>query len=217
MLEESIKCSLCASEKTDFFFEDKFRPYNRCRNCSLIFVTPEFHVSREREKSRYEEHNNDPDDRGYRDFLERITLPIKDKFDPPARGLDFGCGPTTLLADILSEKGFEMDVYDLFYQPDTSVLEKKFDFIVTTEVVEHLAKPLDVFEMLLSMLKPNGMLAVMTRLHDDSIDFKTWHYKNDPTHICFFSVETFEWLSARLGVEHRRVESDIYVFAQLVE
>ena len=105
-----------------------------------------------------------------------------------------------------------MDVYDLFYQPDESVLEKEFDFIVTTEVVEHLSQPLEVFKKLLSMLKPGGMLAVMTRLHNDSIYFKGWHYKNDPTHIGFFSVETFEWLSDHLGLNHREIERDIYVF-----
>ena len=205
-------CLMCASENGKFFFKDKFRKYFKCSNCSLLFVPPEFHVSPEREKARYEEHNNEPDSVGYSAFLERITLPIKESFKPPATGLDFGCGPTTVLADILKEDGFDMDVYDLFYAPEKHVLEKKFDFIVTTEVVEHLSKPLEVFEKLLSMLLPGGMLAVMTRLHDDSIDFKGWHYKNDPTHISFFSVETFEWLSNQLGTTHRKIKRDIYVF-----
>jgi len=210
----SSECLLCSSSNHDFFFEDKFRKYQRCLNCSLLFVAPEFHVSRKREKARYEEHNNDPNDAGYRAFLERISKPIKESFAPPSNGLDFGCGPTTLLADILSESGFEMDVYDLFYFPDESVLKKRFDFIVTTEVVEHLSGPLKVFKNLLSMLKPDGILAVMTRLHDNSIDFKTWHYKNDPTHISFFSLQTFEWLSEHLNLIHERVEDDIYVFTR---
>lgn len=208
----SIKCSLCSSEYHDFFFKDKFRTYLRCSTCSLIFVPPKFHVSREREKARYEEHNNDPNDAGYRAFLERIIDPIMKSFKPPARGLDFGCGPTTLVADILKESGFEMEVYDPFYAPQKSVLENKFDFIVTTEVVEHLSQPLTVFKKLLSMLNPGGMIAVMTRLHDDSIDFKGWHYKNDPTHISFFSVRTFDWLSRELGIKHRKIEHDIFVF-----
>ena len=31
----------------------------------------------------------------------------------------------------------------------------------------------------------------------DARAFATWHYKNDKTHICFFSVETFQWLAKK--------------------
>jgi cyclopropane fatty-acyl-phospholipid synthase-like methyltransferase len=117
-----------------------------------------------------------------------------------------------LLADILAEDGFEMEIYDSFYETDKSVLSKKFDFIVSTEVVEHLSKPLEAFEKLFSMLKDNGVLAVMTQLYDDSIDFKTWYYKNDCTHICFFSMKTFDWLAKHLGLTYTQVENDIFVF-----
>lgn len=210
--KDVIKCLLCASENHEFFFRDKFREYRRCSECSLLFVPTEFHVSLENEKARYEEHNNDAGDLRYRRFLERIALPIRERFDAGAHGLDFGCGPTPLLAEILREDHFEMDVYDLFYAPDKSVLGREYDFIVSTEVVEHLGKPLREFEKLLSMLNPGGMLAVMTRPFDSSIDFKTWHYKNDRTHICFFSMQTFDWLSKHLRIKYRQVEHDIFVF-----
>jgi 2-polyprenyl-3-methyl-5-hydroxy-6-metoxy-1,4-benzoquinol methylase len=175
-------------------------------------VPTEFHVSSKNEKARYEEHNNNADDIRYREFLERIAVPIRERFAKGARGLDFGCGPTPLLADILSEDGFEMEVYDPFYERDRSMLERNYDFIVSTEVVEHLNYPLREFEKLFLMLKKNGVLAVMTRLFDDSMDFKTWHYKNDCTHICFYSIKTFDWLAKHLGVTYVQVESDIFVF-----
>ncbi len=208
----STKCSLCSSGKLQFFFKDKFRNFFKCSTCSLIFVPSEFHVSTESEKARYEEHNNDPNDIRYRGFLERIVPPIKERFEADSRGLDFGCGPTTLLADILREDGFEMEVYDPFYAPDRSALDREYDFIVSTEVVEHLKSPLDEFRKLLSILKPNGILAVMTRLFDGSIDFKTWHYKNDRTHICFYSIETFDWLAKQLRITYGQIEHDIFVF-----
>ena len=181
--KDSVRCLLCSKKNTEFFFKDKFRAYRRCSVCSLLFVPREFHVSLESEKARYEEHNNDVNDIRYRNFLERIAVPIRERFENGAKGLDFGCGPTTLLADILREDGFEMEIYDPFYADDDSVLNQKYDFIVSTEVVEHLNSPMPEFEKLFSMLKPNGILAVMTRLFEDSIDFKTWHYKNDRTHI----------------------------------
>ncbi len=208
----SIRCSLCKSENHEFFFRDKFREYFRCSVCSLIFVSPEFHVSREDEKARYEEHNNDPNDKGYRDFLERIFAPIKERFPNGAYGLDFGCGPTPLLASILKENGFEMEVYDPYYAPDKTVLDRKYDFVVLTEVLEHLSKPLREFDKLLSMIKPGGSLAVMTLPFDNTIDFRGWHYKNDTTHICFFSAETFDWLSKHLGLSYERIGKDIFIF-----
>ena len=210
--EVKIQCLLCKTGSHDFFFRDKFRKYRRCANCSLLFVPIEFHVSSKSEKARYEEHNNDSNDIRYRQFLERIAPPIRERFKAGAKGLDFGCGPTPLLAELLREDGFEMGVYDPFYAPDKSVLEGKYDFIVSTEVFEHLKEPLKEFKRLLAMLNDNGVLAIMTRLFNDSIDFKTWHYKNDRTHICFYSIETFDWLSKHLDVDYTKVEHDIFVF-----
>lgn len=210
--KDFIRCMLCASDDNEFFFKDKFRAYRRCNVCSIIFVPISFHVSIKEEKVRYEKHNNNPHNIGYRQFLERITVSIKSRFAEGADGLDFGCGPTPLLADLLADDGFEMEVYDPFYAADKSVLENKYDFIVSTEVFEHLNNPLQEFRKLFSILKDNGILAVMTRLYNDSMDFKTWHYKNDRTHICFYTVETFDWLAKNLGVKYTQIESDIFVF-----
>ena len=210
--KDSTRCLLCESENHVFFFKDKFRAYRRCNVCSIIFVPTEFHVSKENEKARYEEHNNDPNDLGYRQFLLRIAKPMKARFAKGAKGLDFGCGPTALLAEILERNGFEMEVYDPFYKTDKSVLENKYDFIVSTEVIEHLNEPLREFKKLFSLLNQNGVLAVMTQLYDNSMDFSVWHYKNDRTHICFYSIATYDWLSEYFGVSYAQVESDIVVF-----
>ncbi len=210
--KECIRCLLCSSENNEFFFKDKFRVYRRCKVCSIIFVPTEFHVSTKSEKARYEEHNNDPDDIRYRQFLERIAVPIRERLDFGAKGLDFGCGPTTLLADILKEDGFAMEVFDPFYETDSSVLDNKYDFIVSTEVVEHLNDPLPEFKKLLAMLNKNGILAIMTKPYENSIDFKTWNYKNDRTHIGFYSIDTFDWLAGELGIKYDQFEKDIFVF-----
>ena len=208
-------CLLCESEDSKFFLKDKFRAYRRCNVCSIIFVPKEFHVSKESEKARYEEHNNDAEDIRYRNFLERIAVPIRERFKVGAKGLDFGCGPATLLADILKEDGFKMAVYDPFYADDRSVLDEMYDFVISTEVVEHLNNPMHEFRKLFSMLNSDGVLAIMTRPYKKSIDFKTWFYKNDRTHIGFYSVKTFDWLADELGVKYTQVENDIFVFKTL--
>ena len=39
----------------------------------------------------------------------------------------------------------------------------------------------------------------MTKRVLDHEAFSRWHYKNDPTHVCFFAVQTFEWLASLWG------------------
>jgi hypothetical protein len=41
----------------------------------------------------------------------------------------------------------------------------------------------------------------MTSQHDVVNDFENWWYKNDPTHICFFGMHTFDWLAKEFGFE----------------
>ena len=208
-------CLLCGTSASELFSQDKFREYFECLECALIYVPEKFHMSFENEKKRYEKHNNDHDNIGYRNFLGRIAVPIRETVLLPASGLDFGCGPSTVLADILKNYGYEMKVYDPFFASNESVLNDKYDFISATEVFEHLRKPLTVINKLISMLKFGGKLAVMTKLYDDSIDFNSWHYKNDATHISFFTIETFNWLSKNLNLKYSKIENDIYIFCLL--
>lgn len=34
----------------------------------------------------------------------------------------------------------------------------------------------------------------MTDLYKSDIDFPKWYYKNDPTHVFFYSDEAFKWI-----------------------
>ena len=86
-----------------------------------------------------------------------------------------------------------MVIYDPFYASDTSVLNQAFDFITATEVVEHLSQPGQVLARLVAQLAPGGYLGLMTKRVSSSDAFTRWHYISDPTHISFFSEETFRW------------------------
>ena len=46
----------------------------------------------------------------------------------------------------------------------------------------------------------------------DRARFAAWHYTNDPTHVCFFSPETFTWLAVRSGGRLEVVAPDIVMF-----
>lgn len=163
-------------------------------DCSLVFVPKTFHLSEKEEKQRYDLHKNDPTDPGYRAFLSRICNPLKARLSKRAHGLDFGCGPGPTLSLMLQEHGHTVDIYDKFYAHNPEVFQREYDFVTATEVVEHLKNPQYELQRLYRLIKPNGILGIMTKLAIDKPAFKNWHYKRDPTHICFFSKTTFEWL-----------------------
>ena len=204
-----MNCPLCNKNHIHHYLSDLRRDYFKCENCALVFVPPEQRPSCVEEKRRYDEHQNNPDDPGYRKFLSRIFDPIRERISPPARGLDFGSGSGPTLSVMFEESGYDMVIYDKFYADNPSVLTGKYDFITCTEVVEHLFNPLSEIKRLTSMLKPDGLLGIMTKLVIDRQAFSKWHYKNDFTHVCFFSMETFQWLAANLKCELEFIGKDV--------
>lgn len=215
-MTKDLSCPICETQvgQHPLFHQDKKRPYHRCPTCSLVFVPSAFHLSNEDEKAEYDKHENAIEDLGYIQFLSRLYEPLLKRVNPQSCGLDFGCGPGPALAHKLEQLGHKMALYDLYYYPDTQVLEQQYDFVTCTEVVEHLAKPLEQFETLLACLKPGGTLGLMTKLVISQERFANWHYKNDPTHISFFSRETFEYLAQRYGLAIDFVGADVILITK---
>lgn len=206
---EQTHCSLCASLEVSEYFKDQRRSYVQCSRCDLVFVPPQEYVTREAEKAEYDLHQNNIDDAGYRGFLSRLMQPLLERLSPGASGLDFGCGPGPALAHMLREAGFEMAVYDSFFARDDAVLAVRYDFICATEVVEHLHRPGAELERLWSLITDGGWLAIMTKLVSDQAAFAHWHYKNDPTHVCFFSRDTWRWWAQQHGATLEIVGADV--------
>lgn len=202
-------CPLCASTAISGYFRDRRRSYRQCNTCCLVFVPPEEYVSRDAEKAEYDLHQNDTHDPGYRAFLSRLMDPLVERLSPGSRGLDFGCGPGPALAEMLRERGFEVALYDSFFARDQTVLKGSYDFICATEVVEHLHCPGEELERLWSLLPQGGWLAIMTKLVSNQTAFTRWHYKNDPTHVCFFSRDTWRWWAQRCGASVQIFGADV--------
>jgi predicted TPR repeat methyltransferase len=112
---------------------------------------------------------------------------------------------------MLREHGHEVALYDLYYAPDLTVFEQQWDFITATEVIEHLGQPGQELQRLWHCLKPGGLLALMTKRVTSPQAFSTWHYKNDPTHISFFSESTFQWLASEWRAELEIVADDVVI------
>lgn len=212
-MEHSL-CPLCSCTMIKDFAQDAARLYYQCGDCALIFVPTKFHLSSVNEKAQYDLHRN-VDEPGYRKFLHRVFDPVLNHLDLESKGLDFGCGPGPVLATMFREQGHSMSLYDQFYFPDNSVLQQEYDFITATEVFEHLQMPRDVIQTLWACLRKNGILAVMTKLAKDQLSFSTWHYKTDPTHIIFFSVQTFEFLAKSLNAEIEFFGNDVVLLRKI--
>ena len=204
-----LYCPLCEATAVMDYASDKIRNYVSCGKCRLVFVPNKFHLSPSDEKEIYDQHQNNPDDSGYRVFLSRLLTPLVERLEPNRTGLDFGSGPGPTLSVMLSEKGHEMDIYDPFYAPDTVCFDSSYDFITATEVVEHLSAPGEELQRLWSLLRPGGWLGVMTKLVIDQAAFSNWHYKNDPTHISFFSRDSFTQLADGWGTNAEFFGSDV--------
>ncbi len=204
MSEETLQppCPLC-QQVTRFCCRDRRRPYYHCDRCGMVHVAAPWHLSAVDERAQYDLHDNQADDPAYRQFLSRLAEPLLARLPAGAEGLDFGCGTGPALAVMLREKGHPIALYDLYYAPDISVFERQWDFITSSEVVEHLAHPDAELQRLWQCLKPGGWLGIMTKRVTDLAAFTRWHYKNDPTHISFFSQQSFDWLAERW---HARLE-----------
>jgi SAM-dependent methyltransferase len=209
-----MQCPLCAAAGATPFHADRRRRYLRCETCSLVFVPPAFYLSRQAERAEYDLHRNAIDDPGYRTFLSRLAEPLLARLAPASRGLDFGCGPGPALAHMLREAGHEVALYDSFYVPVPDVLDGRYDFICATEVVEHLHAPGRELARLWSLLAPGGWLGVMTKLVRDRTAFSRWHYKNDPTHVCFFSERTWQWWAQSQGAALEIVGADVILLGR---
>ncbi len=199
----------CGTNTVVEYHRDQRRLYWQCAVCSLVFVEPSQRLNAVEEKAEYDKHQNAVDDMGYRKFLARLCDPLTERLAVGAKGLDFGCGPGPALSAMLAEQSFEMNNYDIFYADEQALLQSHYDFITATEVAEHLFEPGNVINQLWDMLNKNGVLGLMTKLVIDKKAFSTWHYKNDLTHVCFFSVETFQYLAQQLNAELSIVGQDV--------
>ncbi len=197
-------CPLCSHPEIEDFHRDTLRSYRRCPQCALIFAARSDLLPPKAEKARYDLHENNPEDPGYRRFLRQLADPLLARLGTePLKGLDYGSGPGPTLSLIMEEYGHKMTLYDPYFAPQTAVLDERYDFITSTEVFEHFYSPQDNWSLLLRLLRPDGWLGIMTELIDNPESFPHWHYKEDQTHVSFFSRRTFSFLAKRdrLSVE----------------
>ncbi len=209
--EMTHNCPLCFSERTELFYQ-KTKNHYQCDQCMGIFMDEAQRLSPEDEFKRYNTHQNDVHDLRYQNFVSPITSSILRDFTSSDDGLDFGAGPGPVTSKILKDSGYNVALYDPFYHNDPSVLEKKYDYIACCEVIEHFYHPNKEFQLLKSLLNPNGKLYCMTCLYHDGINFDAWNYKNDLTHVFIYQAETTHWIKKNFGFSDVTIDNRLITF-----
>ncbi len=153
------------------------------------------------ENERYAFHNNNIEDEGYKKFLNKLIVPLSQYLPKDFSAIDFGCGPGPGVSVLLEQLGGKVFNYDPAFKDDKTLLDKKYDVVTSTEVVEHFKNPAEDWRVLTGLVKEGGLLAVMTQFLKEEIDYKSWWYKNDPTHVVFYNQETFRFLAETFALE----------------
>lgn len=204
-------CPLCGKE-TELFCNYKTRIYYECTNCKGIFLNPAQYMNEENEEKHYRFHNNDVEDKGYQGFVSPITSGIRNDFKTTDFGLDFGAGTGSAVSKVLEDNGYQIKQYDPFFHNHPGLLEAQYHYIACCEVVEHFHHPAKEFKLLRKLLLPEGKLYIMTHLYDSEVDFTSWYYKNDHTHVFMYQKETMEWIAQTYGFSRVIIDKRLIVF-----
>ena len=188
----SVLCPLCTN-KSKIFYQNE-DTYYKCEVCYGIFVDEKSRPDKKTEKQRYELHQNSVEDKEYQKFVSPITSAILRDFKSDSKGLDFGAGTGPVLSKVLKDNNYNVKQYDPYFHNNRELLEKKYDYIGSCEVIEHFYNPYKEFKLLKKLLNPHARLYCMTEIYNEKIDFSSWYYKNDPTHVFFYHAKTFEWI-----------------------
>ncbi len=204
-------CPLCAAPDAKPFATAFARRYFRCPACELTFLDRTLLPSAEEERRECLLHENDPADPGYRRHLAHLLDPLTARLPPGSQGLDYGCGPGPAISTILAERGFRVADWDPLFRPDPAPLARRYDFVTCTEVAEHFHHPAEEFRRLAGLLRPGGVLGLMTSLLLDGIDFPRWGYMRERGHVCFYRPATIDWIAREHGMAAEVIGGNVAV------
>lgn len=208
-------CRMCHSSQLEPMPPIEGHRFLRCTRCAFIF-TPDL-VQRQADE-RYERFFEGTPETGWAsiDFLR----PALDRLSGRRlRCLDFGTGESDV-PELLRQAGHDCLGVDLVPplepRPDRltgNLLELDlpadgFDLVFSFQVFEHLAEPRPIFDELMWLTRPGGLMMVHTDMETPERErdgFTDWWYVIPPDHCSFYRPKTFAYLCQSLP--HRVVDS----------
>ena len=205
-------CPFCGDSFHLFII--KSRQYLICSSCRFISLHPEFRPEPLPERQRYLLHKNDITDKKYIEYLGKFIFVLESRLPSGSSVLDFGSGPEPVLSKLISEKGYKVTSYDPFFADTEYFLRAPFDAILVHETAEHFFDPAREFFRLAGLTGRYGLIILRTRLVPENQEsFTNWWYREDPTHVSFFSRHTLPFLARIMNANSYEIpEDDIIVF-----
>ncbi len=206
-------CPLCGGRKYIYYRLNE-KTYYQCEKCNSISLDESVHLNPEEEMKRYLEHNNDVEDTGYQNFVKPITSAIFKDFDENHKGLDYGAGSGPVITKILTDYSYNIKTYDPYFHNFPDYLKERYDYIACCEVIEHFYHPYCEFKRLKKLLNKNGVLYCQTGIYKENINFKDWYYKNDPTHVFFYTEKSIYWIKEHFDFKDITIRNRLIIFRE---
>ncbi len=219
-----LQCPFC---NNDSFIEENIQnkrylqcvPSNSNVGCGGFFLYPDFFAQLNEQKERYMLHTNSlgakSETNGYRKYLEKFLATVLDYEKTKVlngevrRLFDYGSGPSPALVELLGEYSrdlafvneVEIKHWDPFFYPEGDFFSNGADIVFCLEVIEHFENPIEGFQGLARACSYGGLVAVKTMIAPSTFEqFAKWWYKDDFTHVSFYTNESVEHCARRVGL-----------------
>lgn len=222
-----VRCNICSKEfaqdverasvrsNVRKFRDEKFGLW-RCPECRSIHATDEVDLAHYYRSYPFHSLGEQTVDwmlrAMYRNQLSRLKAA---GLNPEHRVLDFGCGGgafVKFLQDSGYPHAFGFDEYSDKYG-DRSVLDQRYDIILTQDVLEHVAEPWDLLRQLDGLIKPGGAILIGTPNAED-IDLQKpdarVHALHQPYHRHIFSRRALHAIGDKLPWKLERYYPSMY-------
>lgn len=183
-----------------------------CPSCDAIFGTQEVLNMGPAEAAKFNFSKYTAKDIAVREknnlrHLERIGGLVK----PGQKVLNWGSGPAAMLGRRAEEKfGIRFDNFDLYVPPNIGVFTKyeqlgSYDLIFSTDVLEHLLKPVEEMKRMKEYLNKGGRIVHHTPCY-------RYCYAYTKLHVCFFVGRSVNVLAKRTGTKAKFLNRETVEF-----
>ncbi|MEE8484211.1 MAG: class I SAM-dependent methyltransferase [Nitrospinota bacterium] len=209
-------CRICKTPSPVFYNDS--RTFFKCPACTLIFT--EEMADEKAANEHYKNQWNNADEDFWKQQVD-VLISVINKHKTPQRILDFGSGSGEITKEF-QRRGIDTTPLDPIihgYLKDQDYAEK-FDVVVGVEVIEHLPEIYGELEEIKKVLTDDGIIVFTTGLTNVFIDapdavevFAKWWYKDDPTHVSFFSNRSVFTMAGIAGLKAEVYGEQLFVLS----
>lgn len=213
---EKCKCIVCGYD-CEYYFTKKFglellefADYYRCQNCGMVVSKTHIDMSDEdwgklnQWYHSYHGTDNTDDDKNWISRLNTqadiINIFTNHNILHNKDWVDYGCGDGKLSNTLKQKFNLDLNKFDIVpvgtgFITERELKSKKFNFVITTSVFEHLRKPEEI-DNIFSLVSENGAMAIHTFISENVICDPCWFYLL-PVHCAFFTNKAMKILFDR--------------------